>query len=76
MANQQTARDHYALGMAHLDAGEYELAVAELELALRYDSSLAEARTQLREAEAKARAQVTPTSAARLDAWPYYTGRP
>jgi len=68
VANQQTARDHYALGMAHLDAGEYELAVAELELALRYDSSLSEAETQLREAEAKARAQVTPTSEARHDA--------
>ena len=68
IANQQAARDHYALGMAHLDAGEYELAVAELELALRYDSSLAEAKTQLSEAEAKARAQVTPTSEARLDA--------
>ena len=68
IANQQTARDHYALGMAHLDAGEYELAVAEFELALRYDSSLAEAKTQLREAEVKARAQVTPTSEARLDA--------
>jgi len=68
IANQQTARDHYALGMAHLDTGEYELAVAEFEFALRYDSNLAEAKTQLREAEAKARAQVTPTSEARLDA--------
>ena len=46
IANQQTARDHYALGLAHLDAGEYELAVAEFELALRYDSNLSEAKTQ------------------------------
>ncbi len=68
MANQQTAREHYTLGMAHLDAGEYELAVAEFELALRYDPDLAEAKTQLREAEAKARTLVTPTSEARLDA--------
>jgi len=68
ITNQQTAREHYALGLAHLEAGEYELAVAELELALRYDSNLSEAKTQLVEAEAKARAQVTPTSEARLDA--------
>ncbi|MBN1137195.1 MAG: PD40 domain-containing protein, partial [Anaerolineae bacterium] len=68
IVNQQTAREHYDLGMAHLEAGEYELAVAELKLALRYDSKLVEAQTQLREAEAKARAQVTPTSEARLDA--------
>jgi len=68
IANQQTARDHYALGIAHLDAGEYELAVAELELALRYDPSLVEAETQLQEAETRARAQVTPTSEARQDA--------
>ena len=68
IANQQTAREHYALGMAHLDAGEYELAVAELELALRYDPGLTDAKAQLRDAETKARAQVTPTSEARLSA--------
>jgi len=68
IANQQTAREHYALGLAHLDAGEYELAVAELELALRYDPNLSEAQVQLGEAEAKARTLVTPTSEARLDA--------
>jgi tetratricopeptide (TPR) repeat protein len=68
IANQQTARDHYALGLAHLEEGEYELAVAELELALLYDSNLSEAKTRLVEAEAKARTLVTPTSEARLDA--------
>lgn len=68
IANQQTAREHYALGMTHLDAGEYELAVAEFELALRYDPDLTEAKAPLREAEAKARTLVTPTSEARLDA--------
>lgn len=67
-ANQQLAQEHYTLGVAHMEAGQYELAMAELRLATRYDSDLLDARTLLREAEAKALAQVTPTSETRQDA--------
>ena len=68
VTDQQAAQEHYALGMAHSQAGEYELAMAEFKLAIRYDSSLREARTELRAAEEKALAQVTPTSQTRRDA--------
>lgn len=66
--NRQVAQEHYAAGLAHLEAGEYELAGAEFRQAIRYDSSLADARTRLSEAEQKALAQVTPTSETRRDA--------
>jgi tetratricopeptide (TPR) repeat protein len=66
--NQQFAQEHYALGLAHLESSEYELAIAEFELALRHDSSLNDARSYLREAKELARAEVTPTSETREDA--------
>jgi tetratricopeptide (TPR) repeat protein len=68
ITNQQIAQEHYVLGLNDLEAGEYELAVAEFELALRYNANLPEAQASLSKAEEKARAQITPTSAARLDA--------
>jgi tetratricopeptide (TPR) repeat protein len=66
--NQQFAQEHYAQGMQHLQAGDYELAIAEFELALRHDSSLSEAMAELQEAKELARALVTPTSETRRDA--------
>jgi tetratricopeptide (TPR) repeat protein len=68
LENQQIAQEHYALGLTYLESGEYELAIAEFELALRHDSSLHDARGYLREAKELVRAQVTPTSETRQDA--------
>lgn len=66
--NMQVAQEHYAEGLKHLEAGDYELAIAEFEQALRHDSNLVEARSQLREAKEMARTLVTPTSETRRDA--------
>jgi tetratricopeptide (TPR) repeat protein len=66
--NRQIAQEHYSLGLTQLEAGNYELAVAEFELALRHDSNLPEVRTRLREAKELAKALVTPTSETRQDA--------
>ena len=68
MANRQIAQEHYTLGMAHLEAGDHELAIAEFELAMRHDSNLLNLRDRLRQAKELARAQVTPTSETRRDA--------
>lgn len=68
LENQAFAREHYTLGLEHLENGAYELAVAEFELALTHDSSLPDARTNLRNAKELALAQVTPTSETRQDA--------
>lgn len=68
LENQQLAQEHYALGLEHLDSSDYEFAIAEFELALRYNSSLKDARTQLREAKELGQAQMTPTSETRQDA--------
>jgi TolB protein len=68
LENQQLAQQHYALGLAHLEKDDYEMAIAEFELALRHDSNLREARTQLLSAKEMARAQITPTSETRQDA--------
>jgi TolB protein len=66
--NQQIAQEHYALGLAHLEDSDYELAIAEFELALRHDSSRDDVRAHLHEAKDSARAQITPTSETRQDA--------
>jgi tetratricopeptide (TPR) repeat protein len=66
--NQQIAQEHYDLGLTQLAAGNYELAVAEFELALRHNSNLSDARTRLREAKDLAQILVTPTSETRQDA--------
>jgi TolB protein len=68
LENQQFAQEHYALGLTHLESSQYELAIAEFELALRHDSSLNDARSYLQEAKELARAEVTPTSETREDA--------
>lgn len=68
LENQQLAQEHYELGLAHLEDDEYELAIAEFELALRHDSSLSGARAHLQETKDLARAEVTPTSETRQDA--------
>jgi tetratricopeptide (TPR) repeat protein len=68
LANRQFAQEHYTLGLTHLEANDYELAIAEFELALRHDSDLQEARSRLQQAKDMAKAQITPTSEARQDA--------
>jgi TolB protein len=68
LENQQIAREHYTLGRQHLEDEDYELAIAEFELALRHDASLLDARAYLRQAKDLAQAQVTPTSETRRDA--------
>jgi TolB protein len=65
---QQVAQEHYSLGVTQLDAGDYELAIAEFELALSYDANLREARVHLEEAKELAKNRATPTSETRQDA--------
>jgi TolB protein len=61
--NRQEAETHYQRGLAHMEAGEYELASAEFEHTLRLDPTHRGARDALREAKTLALAQPTPTSA-------------
>jgi TolB protein len=68
LESQQFAQEHYELGLAQLDKGEYELAIAEFELALRHDSSLLDAQERLQNAKDLVQAQGTPTSETRQDA--------
>lgn len=68
LESQRLAQQHYALGLAYLEKDDYEMAIAEFELALRHDSNLPEARAQLLNAKGMARAQITPTSETRQDA--------
>jgi TolB protein len=58
---QETAEEHYAAGLAHLENGEYELAVAELELTLRLVPGYRDAEAKLSEAKARLEVQPTPT---------------
>ena len=64
----EIAQDHYDLGLTYLEDDEYELAIAEFELALRHDSSLQNAQAYLQEAKELAESEVTPTSETRQDA--------
>ncbi len=68
LRDQQLAQEHYALGMGYLQAGEYELAIAEFDLALNHNPKLREAQAQLRYAKELARTLATPTSETRQDA--------
>lgn len=61
--NRQEAATHYERGLAHMQAKEYELAIAEFEHTLRLDPSHREAREALRDAKTIALTQPTPTSA-------------
>ncbi|MBC8248974.1 MAG: PD40 domain-containing protein [Anaerolineales bacterium] len=58
---QETAEEHYAAGLAHLENGGYELAVAELELTLRLVPGYRNAEEKLSEAKARLEVQATPT---------------
>ncbi len=60
---RQEATVHYERGLAHMQAGQYEFAIAEFEHTLRLDPAHREARDALREAKTTALAQPTPTSA-------------
>lgn len=68
LENQRIAQEHYALGLEYLEAKDYELAIAEFDLAVRHDSNLSDAHTKLHEAKELARAQIKPTSETRQDA--------
>jgi TolB protein len=61
--NRQQAEVHYERGLVHLQANEYELAIAEFEHTLRLDSAHREAREALRDAKTTSLNQPTPTSA-------------
>jgi TolB protein len=67
-SNRLAAREHYTLGLKHLEAGDYEMAVGELELALRYDPSLPDLQSHLLEAQTLAQSQITPSSETRQGA--------
>ncbi|MEJ2735521.1 MAG: tetratricopeptide repeat protein, partial [Anaerolineae bacterium] len=68
LESQRLAQQHYALGLEHLENDDYEMAIAEFQLALRHDSNLPEARAELEDAKEMAKAQITPTSETRQDA--------
>lgn len=61
------ASEHFSKGLAHLEIGEYELAIAELESALRLDPSNGQAKVKLEEARSKQVVVPTPTSQIVLD---------
>lgn len=61
------ASEHFNKGLAYLGRGEYELAIAELESAVRLDPNNGEAKKKLEEARAKLTAAPTPTSLIILD---------
>ena len=58
---QEEAEQHYVAGLAHLENGEYELGVAELEQTLRLAPGYRDAQEKLGEAKAKLEVQATPT---------------
>jgi tetratricopeptide (TPR) repeat protein len=68
VADHQLAEEHYAAGLEHFESGDYELAIAEFELAAGHDPNLPDLKVRLREAKELARVEVTPTSEVRQDA--------
>ena len=68
ISHRRIAEEHYAQGLTQLEAGNYELAIAEFEEAMRYDLDLPDLRNRLQEAKDMAGLQVTPTSETRQDA--------
>jgi TolB protein len=68
ISHRRIAEEHYAQGLTQLEAGNYELAIAEFEEAMRYDSDLPDLQSRLQEAKNMAGLQVTPTSETRQDA--------
>lgn len=65
---QQKADAHYQQGVAHLQAGECELAIAEFEFTIRLKRDYAEAYDMLYKAEAQCQTLPTPTSEAQKSA--------
>jgi len=59
------AEEHYARGLAHLEAGEVELAIAEFEYALHLVPDYQAADEKLREARSRLQTKATPTSEVR-----------
>jgi TolB protein len=64
----RSAEEHHRLGVEHLEEQNYELAIAEFQLALRFNPNHKAAQQMLVMAKEKARALATPTSEARLSA--------
>jgi TolB protein len=62
LRTQQQAEEHYQKGMAHLQAGECELAIAEFTFTIRLAPDHAEAYDKLYKAEAQCQTLPTPTS--------------
>ena len=60
---RQTAEEHYAKGIDYLDHNDFELAVAEFELALKLDPKHEKASEKLAEAQQHLEAQPTATPA-------------
>jgi len=58
----EQAEQHYRAGLEHLDAGEYELAIAEFEYVLKLDPDHSFAQQGVAEAQARIAARPTPTS--------------
>ncbi|MHB9033155.1 MAG: hypothetical protein ACYC6L_08920 [Anaerolineae bacterium] len=54
------AEQHYEIGLARIDAGEYRLAIAEFEVALRLNPKLKEAQSGIDQANARLNEKVTP----------------
>ncbi|HDH09709.1 MAG TPA: tetratricopeptide repeat protein, partial [Chloroflexi bacterium] len=65
---QEAAAEHYSLGLAHLEKGEYELALAEFELVLRLVPDYRDTRDRVEEIKVKLQTQATPTSEIRSQA--------
>jgi len=61
------AAEHFQKGLAHLERGDYELAIAELESSLRLDPDNQEAQSKIEEAKSHLLAAPTPTSVVILD---------
>ena len=59
---REAAAEHYARGLAHMQADQYELAMAEFEMALQLDPSVEGARARLVEAQWRSQPIPTPTS--------------
>jgi tetratricopeptide (TPR) repeat protein len=63
MLQQQAASEHYARGLAHIQSGEYELAIAEFDMVLQLDPSAQGAQARLVEAQRQLWPTPTPTPA-------------
>jgi tetratricopeptide (TPR) repeat protein len=60
-ATRSAAQEHYVKGATHIEQGEYELAIAELELALQLEPHHQQALQSLNEARQRIEVRPTPT---------------